>query len=344
MRVERARLSGGAAVVAAPVETLILSAGDVAACLEGEAVLSCVERTLRALAGGAAESGPRAFMAVGSGAFLALPAVLREERIAGMKWVSTLGDNPARGLPKVRGAVLLSDADTGALRAVLDAKAITAWRTAALAVVAAKYCGVAEPGAAAVVGFGTVGRTAAALLSRVLPLREIRVFGRRRAQAEATAAALPRRAGVRIRVADSVREAVTGAGVVVTATGLTADEPLVDRAWIGAGAVVCGLGSYQEIDTALITDADRLVVDSWEGSSHRGQFAPLVAAGRLRREDIYAELSEIVAGGKPGRASDREIVVASLLGRGVFDVAVAAEVLDAAQRRGIGRPVAIDTW
>ena len=344
MRAERGRLSGGDAAVAVPVETLILSAGDVAACLDGDAVLSCVERTLRALAGGAAESGPRAFMPVGSGAFFALPAALREERIAGMKWVSTLGDNPARGLPKVRGTVLLSDADTGALRAVLDAKAITAWRTAALAVVAAKYCGPAEPGAAAVVGFGAVGRTTAALLSRTLPLREIRVFGRRRPETEAAAAALPRRAGVRISVADSVREAVTGAGVVVTATGLTADEPLVERSWIGTGVFVCGLGSYQEVETAVITSADRLVVDSWEGSSHRGQFAPLVAAGRLRREDIHAELSEIVAGRKPGRASDREIVVASLLGRGVFDVAVAADVLDAAERRGIGRPVAIDTW
>lgn len=332
---------------AGQAETLVLGAADVRACLEGPAVLACVERTLRALAAGEAESGPRAFVPAGAGAFFALPAVLHGPRIVGLKWICTLGGNPERGLPKVRGAVLLSEIETGRLRAVLDGKDITAMRTAALAAVAAKHCGRPDGRVAAVVGFGAVGRAAAALLPLVLPVREVRVFGRRTEEAEAAARALPVRAGVAVAVARSIEQAVTGADVVVTATGLTSDAPVVRRGWIGEGATVCAMGSFQEIDTGLIVDArrsGRLVVDSWEGSSHRGAFAPLVAAGMLRREDVGAELSDIVAGRAPGRGSARELVVASLLGRGVLDVAVAAEVLEAAERRGLGRAVAIDTW
>jgi len=324
-------------------QTLVLSAADVHACLDPAAVPATVEATLRALAEGAADAAPRSFLPVGDGAFIAMPGHLRGRRIAGVKWASTLNGNPERGLPKVRAAVLLCDAETGQLSAILDAREITALRTGALAAVAAKYCARTGAAVAAIIGFGAVGKGALRALIEMCSLREIRVFGPRREAVAADAAEAAAASGVPVVPAASIRDAVRDADIVVTAAGLRADAPFLEDAWIRPGTVVCGLGSYQEVDGALVTRADKLVVDDWDASAHRGQFAPLVAAGRLRREDVYAELPEIVCGAKRGRSSEREIIVASLLGRGVLDLAIAAEVVEQARRLGVGQHVGIES-
>jgi len=70
-----------------------------------------------------------------AGDFRAMPALGGGHAL--LKWVTSFPGNPARGLPTVSGVVLLSDADTGELEAVLDAGAVTAIRTGAAAVLAA---------------------------------------------------------------------------------------------------------------------------------------------------------------------------------------------------------------
>lgn len=107
------------------------------------------------------------------------------------------------------------------------------------------------------------------------------------------------------------------------------------------GAFVCGLGSYQEIDGDLEEAAEKIVVDSWAQCSRRGQLAPLVRAGRLDRDRVYAELPAMVAGQVPGRSSEREIIVGAFLGLGVVDIAVAAEVYRTARWEAIGRDVSL---
>jgi ornithine cyclodeaminase/alanine dehydrogenase-like protein (mu-crystallin family) len=176
----------------------------------------------------------------------------------------------------------------------------------------------------------------------VFSLEAVRVYRRAHESLIADAAAAAAACGVSVIPARSVREAVAEADIVVTATGLTNDVPIVERAWISPGTVVCGLGSYQEIDSALILQADKLIVDSWDACSQRGQFAPLVKAGRLYRSEIYAELPDLATGGRPGRSADHEVIVASLIGLGVLDLAISGNIVETAQRRGIGRRVAID--
>ncbi len=323
-------------------ETLVLSAPDVHACLDAARVAATVEATLRALADHTAEAGPRAFLDVGDGAFIAMPGHLRDRRVAGVKWASTLNRNPGRGLPKVRASILVCDAETGHLSAILDAREITALRTGALAAVTAKYC-ARSGAAAAIIGFGAVGKGALRTLTALCALTEVRVFGPRPDAVAADAAAAAAASGVVVRPAASARDAVADADIVVTAAGLSADAPFLEDAWIRPGTVVCGLGSYQEIDAALVARADKLIVDDWDASAHRGSFGPLVKAGRLHRADIYAELPEIVSGAKRGRSSERDIIVASLLGRGVLDLAIAADVIEQAQGRGLGQRVRIES-
>src|SRR5687768_11888899 len=94
-----------------------------------------------------------------AGDFRAMPALGAGHAL--LKWVTSFPGNPALGLPTVMGLVLVSDATNGALRAVLDAGAVTALRTGAAAVLAAETLGRADAGAAAVIGAGVNGRAAA---------------------------------------------------------------------------------------------------------------------------------------------------------------------------------------
>src|ERR671913_1386873 len=92
-----------------------------------------------------------------AGDFRAMPALGGGHAL--LKWVTSFPGNPARGLPTVSGLVVLSDASTGLVQAVLDAAAVTALRTGAAAAIAAETLGVA--GRAAVIGAGVNGRAAA---------------------------------------------------------------------------------------------------------------------------------------------------------------------------------------
>ena len=98
-----------------------------------------------------------------AGDFRAMPALGGGHAL--LKWVTSFPGNPGRGLPTVTGLVLLSNADTGQLEAVLDAAAVTALRTAAAGVIAAETLG--RPGArtTAVVGCGVNGAETARLLA-----------------------------------------------------------------------------------------------------------------------------------------------------------------------------------
>src|SRR5687767_6017825 len=92
-----------------------------------------------------------------AGDFRAMPALGGGHAL--LKWVTSFPGNPARGLPTVTGVVVLCDARTGMVEALLDASAVTALRTGAAAALAAETLGRPD-GAAAVIGAGVNGRAA----------------------------------------------------------------------------------------------------------------------------------------------------------------------------------------
>ncbi len=59
-------------------------------------------------------------------------------------------------------------------------------------------------------------------------------------------------------------------------------------------------------------------------------------AGVVTRADVHAELGEVVAGKRPGRESDQEIIVFDSTGMALQDVAAAAFVYEKAERQGSG--------
>jgi ornithine cyclodeaminase len=186
----------------------------------------------------------------------------------------------------------------------------------------------------AILGTGVQARTHARAISRVRAIEEIRVAGRSREKAEALAGEL----GASAHAVDTYEDALRGAHVVAATTH--AAEPVVRREWLGPGTHVNSVGlnpAGREVDDATVAEA-RLVVESRSSA-----LAPLPAGAPelagLDPSRVHAELGELVAGTKPGRASEDELTLYKSVGVAVQDAAAAALVLRRASERGRGSSV-----
>jgi len=253
------------------------------------------------------------------GDFRAMPA--RGGGYTVLKWVTSFPGNPERGLPTVAGVVLLSDAVTGELRAIMDAGAVTALRTGAAAVLAAEILGRDADSPAAVVGSGVNGRAVARTF--VARGRQVLLWDARPAQAEALAEELGEGATVA-----SDRDEALGAAVVATVT--PGGEILFPPGSLRPGQHASLMGAdgpgKAEIAVEELLRA-RVVCDEWEQASHNGDIGRAVDAGSLRREDV-AELGRVLTGEEEGRRSDDEITVFDSTGLAVQDLAVAIAVYE----------------
>jgi alanine dehydrogenase len=253
------------------------------------------------------------------GDFRAMPA--RGGGYAVLKWVTSFPRNPERGLPTVAGVVLLSDATTGELRAILDAGAVTALRTGAAAVLAAETLGRDGAASTAVIGAGVNGRAVARTF--VARGRPIQLWDARPEHAKALADEL----GDLASVAES-RDAALAADVVATVT--PGAEILFPEGSLRAGQHASLMGAdgpgKAEIAVEELLRA-RIVCDEWEQASHNGDLGRAVDAGKLRREDV-AELGRVLFGEEEGRRSDEEATVFDSTGLAVQDLAVAIAVYE----------------
>jgi alanine dehydrogenase len=289
----------------------VFSARDVEAAVPPERAYEAVHAGFVAHARGEWSMQPKLYVTnYPAGDFRAMPALGGGHAL--LKWVTSFPGNPARGLPTVSGLVVLSDAETGLVEAVLDAGAVTALRTGAAAALAAETLGRA--GATAVIGAGVNGRAAArSLKARGREVALWDVDGERR---RAVAAELG------VGVATSEQEAL-GAQVIVTVT--PGREILLGPGSLGPGQHVSLMGAdgpgKAEIAVEEIGRV-RVFCDEWEQASHGGELAAAVDAGAIMRADV-TELGAVLAGEAEGRRSDEEITIFDSTGLAIQDLAVA---------------------
>jgi ornithine cyclodeaminase/alanine dehydrogenase-like protein (mu-crystallin family) len=290
----------------------------VEAAVSPERALEAVRDAFVAYARGEWTMPPKVYVpAYPAGDFRAMPALGAGHAL--LKWVTSFPGNPGLGLPTVMGLVLLSDASNGALRAVLDAGAVTALRTGAAAVLAAETLGREDAGAAAVIGAGVNGRAAA----RTFAARGRRVLlwdvdaARARAVAEELGT----------ETAASRGDALS-ADVVVTVT--PGREVIFAEGSLGPGQHVSLMGAdgpgKQEIATAELGRV-RVFCDDWEQASHNGDLAHAVEAGVLARDDV-SELGQVLAGSARGRSSADEATAFDSTGLAIQDLAIALAALE----------------
>jgi ornithine cyclodeaminase/alanine dehydrogenase-like protein (mu-crystallin family) len=211
-----------------------------------------------------------------NGDFRAMPA--RGDGVALLKWVTSFPGNSAKGLPVVRGEILLSDAETGAELAVIECASVTSLRTGAAAAVSAKA--LARDGASSVgiIGCGVNGAWAARCLASVGYGPGVCADLRAEA-AETLADELSWRVGVRGEAAaqDVVVTVTPGSVPVILASDLRPGQHI---AVLGADA-----HGKQEVELEAIQRC-RLFCDEWEQASAGGELANAVDAGIVKRDDV----------------------------------------------------------
>ncbi len=254
-----------------------------------------------------------------AGDFRAMPALGAGHAL--LKWVTSFPGNPQRGLPTVTGIVLLSDAETGELRAVLDAAAVTALRTGAAAVLAAETLGRADAATAAVIGAGVNGRaTARTFIARG---RRVLLWDVDEQRARTVAGELG------AEVAPSLAEALA-ADLLVTVT--PGHEVVLAAGTLQPGQHVSlmgadGPGKAEAADAELLRA--HLFCDDWEQASHGGELAHAVESALIGPADVTA-LGAVLAGAAAGRGAADEITVFDSTGLAIQDLAIALAAVEAA--------------
>jgi ornithine cyclodeaminase/alanine dehydrogenase-like protein (mu-crystallin family) len=259
-----------------------------------------------------------------------------ESPLYSLKTVCVFPDNPQRGLDAHQGTVTLFDGETGEVRALMNASAITAIRTAAVSAVATRLLAREDARDLGVLGSGVQARSHLEALRLVRDFDRVRIYSPTAAHAQA----LADEAGA--EVAGSAEEAVRGADVVVTATSSV--EPVLQRAWLKDGAHVNVVGGrppqMRELDAATIADS-AFYVDRRESAENEAfDYRDALESGAIASGHIRGEIGEVLIGAAPGRGSPDDVTVFRSLGLAVEDLAAAEYVVRRAREAGVGTEVA----
>ena len=313
---------------------LLLRAKDLALACSMTDAIEAVAMGFSALSAGLATAPVRLGVPIRNGGVgLAMPASLADSSCYSVKVVSVAPANPSAGRPLVTATVLLIDASSGELLALIEGTALTALRTGAAGGVAARALGRPDATRAALFGAGVQARAQLLALAIVRPIREIRLVVRDPVHAaafQAWAAGEPGLGAVAIAPA-SAEAAVRGADIVITAT--SSRIPVFPGSALSPGVHVTAVGSFtpqmRELDADVLRGA-RIVVDQ--------RAAALSEAGELQGLsglDI-AEIGEVLSGTVPGRTSAGERTVFKSVGNAIQDLVVASRAFERARELGIG--------
>ena len=257
-----------------------------------------------------------------------------------VKVASGFFQNAKRGLPSASGQMLVLNAETGFLQAVLlDNGYLTQVRTGAAGAVASKYLAPRNARDAGVIGSGTQARFQMRGLKLVRDIQTIRMWSLDPDEVQDRYVnEMSRELGVEVVRAESPEEVVRNSAVVVTTT--PARKPFIKADWLHPGLHITAMGSdteeKQELEAAVLGRADILACDLKSQVFRLGEHRSALAAGEIKETDPIVELGAFVTGNHPGRSNDQEITVCDLTGVGVQDTMIALRAYQIAQEFGLG--------
>lgn len=263
----------------------------------------------------------------------AMPAYVGWLDSAGIKWAGGFLDNEKKGIPYIRGMILLIDPSTGQFKAVLDGAEITNMRTGAQSAVALKYLHDKKSIKIGLYGAGMQGHFQTRAISQLFDIEELKIYDIRREASEKFVDDMKDTVAGEIIIVDSPREAAEGDAVICITQS---KDKFVKNDWIKPGTVLFTMGSYQECDDEFILSADKIIVDHIGQCLHRGALKELSEKGKITEDNIYATIGEVAAGKKKGRDTEKDRILCIPIGTGAMDIAVATIVYQKAVEKGIG--------
>jgi Predicted ornithine cyclodeaminase, mu-crystallin homolog len=194
------------------------------------------------------------------------------------------------------------------LRAIANASAITAIRTAAVSGLATRALAKPDASTLAIIGAGVQARAHLEAIACVRKLQRVLVAARHKDSAERFARSMKSHVDCEIEPVGSPEEAVREADIIVTAT--TSREPVVQREWLSPGAHINAIGTFspkaRELDTATMASSSIFVDRRESAFNEAGDYLIAAGEGAIGPESILAELGEVLIGEHPGRRSTEE--------------------------------------
>jgi alanine dehydrogenase len=309
-------------------EIPVISGGAVLRAIDARTAIEAVREAFERHARGEWQMPAKVYLdSPPNGDFRAMPAL--GDGLALLKWVTSFPANTARGLPVVRGEVLLSDAATGEELAVIECSSVTSLRTGAGAAVSAQVLAAEGARSVGIIGCGVNGAWSARCLAAA-------GYGPgvcadvRAERAQALAEELGWRVGDRAEAASQ--------DVVVTVT--PGDEPVILAGDLRPGQHIAVLGAdahgKQEVELEAI-ERCRLFCDEWKQASAGGELANAVEAGAIDREDV-TQLGDVLHGDR-GREGDDEITLFDSTGLAIQDLAICRAVYERWRAGEVEAPV-----
>lgn len=256
----------------------------------------------------------------------AMPSYVQPCDTLGIKWAGGFSENRFTGQPYIKSVILISNSKSGKLENVVEGDWISDMRTGAQTAVAAKYLAIKDPKIVCFIGAGAQSFATALCLNQMFKLHEIRIFDQYNASSQKFLNNANVVMDIPIIISHSIEEAVMGSDIIVTATDST--SALVKEKWVKEGALISSIGSYQELEDDLIFKADKLYVDHLEQNIHRGEFAFLIENGKLNKDDIFAEIGDVITLKKSGRTNSKERIIISPIGMGALDISIVGQLLE----------------
>ena len=295
--------------------------------------------------------------------FMAMPAYLGGEyQMAGMKWYGSNVENKKQGLPRSILMMMLNDKDTGAPLALMSANLVSSYRTGGIPGVGATYLARKDAKTVAIVGPGVMGKTSLAAFVSVCPhLDTLKIKGRGQKSIDSfiefTKKECPQIKN--ITVCDTLEEAVRDSDIISMTTVVRDDVasfPYINGEWVKKGALI-SMPSAARFDDEFLAKKCKLVVDNaklyeaWEEEYPYPtypqvqivgtKFTDLVHDGLIQASDII-DITDVIQGKHAGRENDDEIIVYSVGGMPVEDIAWGGTVYRNALAKGIG--VKLPLW
>lgn len=282
--------------------------------------------------------------------------------MAGMKWYGSNIENKEKGLPRSILMMMLNDKDTGAPLALMSANLLSSYRTGGIPGVGAKYLARKDAKTVAIIGPGVMGKTSLSAFVSVRPgIDTVKIKGRGKRSLDSFVKFVKEECPQikNIEICDTIEDAVRDSDIIsfTTTVGNKESEfPYIDESWVKKGALI-SMPSAARFEEDFIVKRCKKVVDNyklyeaWEEEYPYPsydqlqiigtKFTDLKHEGKIKREDIV-DIADIITGKCAGRENDDEIIIYSVGGMPVEDIAWGGTVYRNALKNGIG--VELPLW
>ena len=263
-----------------------------------------------------------------------------DSKALGVKLVSVYPDNPKKGVNACPATVVLENAETGEVNALLDGTYLTRLRTGALSGAATELLSRKDSKVFALIGTGGQAECQLEAVLAVREIKEVRVYSRNIDNVKKFVEKVSVGKSQEFIVCKTPDEVIIDADIITAVT--VSNEPVFDGKKVKKGCHINGVGSYtpemSEIDEYIVCNAKTIIVDTMDGTiNETGDFLKPMKKGIFNKEMITGELGDLVDGKCSGRKNEEDITFFETTGSAVFDLVTGQKIYELALKKGMGQ-------